>query len=423
MKILALVHMLSCPPESGATKRIYHLLRETVSSHDVSIIAFGTPAEAERAWDVFGNLCSEIRFVDRRRSKWVTLFKLLWLLITGVGVMKESLSKEVQRAVDEICEKHSFDLIAASSPVYLYYRLPSGIPVVADSQNVEYEIFYRTYRETTNLLLKVYSYLQYLMVRKQEIKTWRRADIMLTTSERDKQKIRDHVPEKPVFVIPNGVDIVYFAPPVSTAPEPSSLIFTGVMNYFPNDHGMLYFLEAVFPLILEKIPNMRITVAGSNPSRRLQRYSSKNVTITGYVPDVRPYMVRSSIYVIPLLVGGGTRLKALEAMAMKIPIVSTTIGVEGINIRQGESVLCADTAGEFADAVVRLSRNERLRQQIAEAAFGIAVREYSWGAIGHSLEEAYQFAKHPDGVPPMDSDHPRSIEIRDLRETASRGRP
>jgi glycosyltransferase involved in cell wall biosynthesis len=418
MRILALVHMLSYPPESGATKRIFHLLRETVSRHDVSIIAFGTPDEAKRAREFFGGSCTDILFVNRSRPKWMILVKLVWLLITGVGVMKESLSKEIQSAIDEMAKQYSFDLVAASSPVYLYYRLPAGVPVVADTQNVEYEVFFRTYRETTNLLLKVYSYLQYRMVRKEEIKTWRRSDVMLATSERDKEQIRGHVPQKPVFVVPNGVDVGYFVPAKGSTPEPHSLVFTGVMNYFPNDHGILYFLDRVFPLILRQLPDVRITIVGSNPSRRLQRHSSGNVTITGYVPDVRPYMARSSIYVIPLLVGGGTRLKALEAMAMKIPIVSTTIGVEGINIRDGESVLCADTPERFAQSVVRLCKDDHLRQQIAETAFRIALAEYSWSAVGRTLEDSYHYAKGPGDTSGKAPDHMMKTGTQDIREAA-----
>lgn len=419
MKILALVHMLSYPPESGATKRIFHLLRETVSRHEVSIIAFGTPEEAKRASAFFGDSCADIRFVDRTRSKWATLFKLAWLLVTGVGIMKESLSKEIQSAIDDLAGKHTFDLVAASSPVYLYYRLPAGVPVVADTQNVEYEVLSRTYRETTNVLLKIYWYLQYLMMRKEEIKTWRLSDVMLATSERDKKKIRDHVPSTPVFVIPNGVDVGYFIPARGKTPEPHSLVFTGVMNYFPNEHGILYFLHEVFPLILRRLPDARITVVGSNPSRRLQRYSSENVTITGYVSDVRPFMARSSVYVIPLHVGGGTRLKALEAMAMKIPIVSTTVGVEGINIRDGESVLCADTPNTFAEAVIRLCENVPLGRQIAEAAYRVALAEYSWNAIGNALEASFQFATQPVAALRQAQIRKTTQAIPDFRERAT----
>jgi glycosyltransferase involved in cell wall biosynthesis len=198
---------------------------------------------------------------------------------------------------------------------------------------------------------------------------------LLTTSERDLEIFKKDLPQKKMCTIPNGTDLHYFAPQ-QTCPEPMTMVFTGLMNYYPNDHGALYFLEKVFPLILSSVPGARIFIVGAKPSRRLQRHASKNVIITGFVEDVRPFVARAQISVIPILIGGGTRLKALESMAMKKPIVSTTIGCEGINLMHEDSALFADTAEDFAKAVVRLFDDASLRARLAQKAYANVVEQY-----------------------------------------------
>ncbi|MCZ6775883.1 MAG: glycosyltransferase, partial [Ignavibacteria bacterium] len=164
------------------------------------------------------------------------------------------------------------------------------------------------------------------------------------------------------------------------------MAFTGLMNYYPNDHGALYFLDKIFPLILSSVPGARIFIVGAKPSRRLQRRVSKNVIITSFVEDVRPFVARAQIAVIPILIGEGTRLKALELMAMKKPIVSTTIRCEGINLTHEESALFADTAEDFAKAVVRLFDDASLRARLAQKAYANVVEQYGWDAIGRKLD-------------------------------------
>jgi glycosyltransferase involved in cell wall biosynthesis len=162
------------------------------------------------------------------------------------------------------------------------------------------------------------------------------------------------------------------------------------MNYYPNHHGLLWFLDEVFPQILDGVPDARIFVVGANPSKSIMKRATENIIITGYVDDVRPYVARAQVFVIPLLIGGGTRLKALEAMAMKRPIVSTTLGCEGIHLKHGESVLFGDTPKDFADAVIRMFGDAGLRSKLVESAYANVVAHYSWDAIGKNLEHVHQ---------------------------------
>jgi glycosyltransferase involved in cell wall biosynthesis len=146
----------------------------------------------------------------------------------------------------------------------------------------------------------------------------------------------------------------------------------------------------VLPLIEEKVPKVKLYVVGKNPPDAITSRATDRIIVTGTVPDVRPYVWRSSVYVVPLRMGGGTRLKVAEALSMKKPMVSTRIGCEGIDLTDGESVLMADSPRDFADSVVRLLGDVRLRKVLSENGANVAKRKYDWNVIGETLEEIYQ---------------------------------
>jgi glycosyltransferase involved in cell wall biosynthesis len=198
---------------------------------------------------------------------------------------------------------------------------------------------------------------------------------------------KQDMPEQNMTVIQNGAGEGFFED-LGIEPEPFTMVFTGLFTHLPNSQGMVWFLRKVFPRILEEAPEARIYVVGKSPTRELLAMASESVIVTGFVEDVRPYMARSQVFVVPLLAGGGIRGKALEAMAMRKPIVTTTVGVEGIHLRDQESALFADTPGTFAKAVIRMFRDSDLRERIARNAFVTAQQHYKWAAKGRELDRA-----------------------------------
>jgi glycosyltransferase involved in cell wall biosynthesis len=162
------------------------------------------------------------------------------------------------------------------------------------------------------------------------------------------------------------------------------------MDFYPNRHGITLFLDEVFPRILQQIPDARIYVVGTNPPGDIRRRASSNVIVTGFVEDVRPYMAKGEVYIIPLWIGGGIRGKALEAMAMKKPIVTTNVGCESIQLKHEESALFADTAEEFARAVVRLFNDKSLREKLALQAHANVLRFYDWSKQGEALNKVFE---------------------------------
>jgi glycosyltransferase involved in cell wall biosynthesis len=382
-------HNLAYPPQSGVQKRNFHLLEETVKRHEVTIVSYGSPADEASIRQYFRNRNCRIAYVDCSAPKWINLLKRIKIMLLRKSLLQISATRRMQHALDEIYRKHGFDLIFLSSPALLHYRKPAAIPCVIDAHNVEYDLHYRSYQNAKNILSRVYFYDQYRLMKQDEIGLCRQPNILLTTSERDKALFEKDLPDQFIRVIPNGVDLNYFLPQ-ETQELPHSMVFSGMMNYLPNNRGILYFLDNVMPLILKKIPDAKIFIVGAAPSKTLMEHANEHVVVTGRVEDVRPYIAQAQVYVIPLLIGGGTRLKALEASAMKKPIVSTSIGCEGIDFHDGESALFADTPEAFSEAVLQLFDNREYRSRLAERAYSIVSRKYSWQEIGDQLNSVFE---------------------------------
>jgi glycosyltransferase involved in cell wall biosynthesis len=388
MKILMICHASPYPTESGATKRIFHLLQQTASRHEVSLIAIGTPEQESRFREHAGVPCRRTRFVSVKRSRARLGWRLVWNLVRGRSTAWLLHSAEVQRTIDAFASEERFDLVHCSLALLGLYRLPAGTPLVADTQNVEYDAMRRSYEETRPGIRKLFFYLNYRFMKREEIAFASRFHALFATSERDGAIFRQDMPDLPVTVVPNGVDLRFFRP-MKGERDRGMLIFTGIMNYYPNEHGILYFLDHVLPLILRRAPHTVVQIVGAHPSKELQKRAGRNVIVTGRVEDVRPYIARSEVFIIPLLIGGGTRLKALEAMAMKVPIVSTTLGCEGIEFAEPDSVVFGDSPVEFSEAVLRLLSDPDRRNQLAERSSRTAER-YSWESIGMTLDSAHR---------------------------------
>jgi glycosyltransferase involved in cell wall biosynthesis len=403
MKIVALFHTLTFPPESGVTKRTFHLLEELARRHEVTVVAAGSATDAEGVRARLGDRCPRIVFVDGRRPRWVNLLVRIWLLVRRRSLLRHSLTRRFQAALDEVFAADRFDAVFLSSPLMGYYRRPAGLPLVTDTHNVEYDMAHRFYRQARNPVSRLYLWDQYRLLRRDELAACAGGDALLTTSERDRTVFAQDLPHQKIHVIPNGVDLDTFAPSAEE-PVPHSMVFTGLMGYRPNSEGITWFLDQVFPLIQAEVPDATLAIVGSGPSRALLARASDRITVTGWVKDIRPYVSRGQVYLVPLLVGGGTRLKALEAMAMRKPIVTTSVGCEGIDLVPGESALFEDDPRAFAAAVVRLFRDRDLRTRLAGRAHALAAERYGWGAIGELLDRVVRAvapAAERAGSPPL----------------------
>jgi len=226
-----------------------------------------------------------------------------------------------------------------------------------------------------------------------EARALRRFDGVLAVSDADRQSFARLYPDavrRPIHVVQTGVDTDYFTP-THEPPRASHIVFTGSMDWLPNEDAMLFFCDQVLPRIRAEMPAARLSIVGRAPTPAVRRLAdAAAVRVTGRVDDVRPFMSEAAVYVVPLRIGGGTRLKIFEAMAMGKAVVSTTVGAEGLPVISGEHLLLADDPAAFARAVTTLLRDATLRARLGCAARSLVLERYDWSAVAGSMEDALE---------------------------------
>ena len=393
MKILWVKAGGLTPPDSGGKKRSYHMLRELARRHAVTFFSF----YAEHAGDAHPQLteffervvCIPLRIpIPRSRGEALHFARYLFSPLPYT-VAKHS-RPNVKAALNSLLEAESYDAIvcdfvaAAGVIPWAHAR-----PKILFTHNIEAQIWRRHFETAPNPIWKSITWGEYRKMRRYERVCLQKADHVLAVSENDKEEFARSIDGNRISVIPTGVDTDYFCPDDGCGEQPDELVFTGAMEWLPNVDAILYFAQHILPMIREKVPNVRLTVAGRTPSQRLLALagSDKQIRVTGSVEDIRPFVREASVYVVPLRIGGGTRLKIFEAMAMGKAIVSTTIGAEGLPVTDGKEILIADDAQDFADAVVSLLRHPEKRRQLGSAARHLVECNYRWGSVTDQLEE------------------------------------
>ncbi len=389
MKILHFIPYIPTPPTFGGALRIYHLLKHNYENHDLTIAGFSDSGSIKELQKAFPGVEDKIYLLDRPfKKRFKRLSQTYSLFTNNSNWYLRTSSQALQQVVDDLVEKNDYDLVQFEFPVMCQIQIKSGAKTIMDAHNVEYDNFQRMYKLAKSPFRKYFYKREYEKFFVEEIELASRQDAIFTTSYRDKNIFHNHLPEKPIHVIPNGVDTDFFTPSEQQA-EPNSLVFTGMMGYVPNNDGICYFIDHVLPLVRQKIPDIKLYVVGKNPPASVRKRASDNIIVTGFVDDVRPYVHRSSVYVVPLRMGGGTRLKVLEALAMKKPVVTTSIGCEGIEVVNNEHLLIADKAKDFAESVIKLLKDKKEVKRLSDNGYELIDKKYKWSAIGQQMEGAF----------------------------------
>jgi glycosyltransferase involved in cell wall biosynthesis len=296
-------------------------------------------------------------------------------------------SPDMQDAIDQAVATTRYRVAILESSFLGYYRLPPDMMVVLDQHNVESEILYRSGRQERSRMRRVYNMLEYVKYRADEVRFCRRADLIIATSERDRMHMVNWGDLPPCVVIPNGVDTGYFSSRLDDAAvSAASVVFTGTMSYAPNAEAVLYFAHDIWPSVRRRAPEATLAIVGQGPPPVVSRLAElPGITVTGSVPDVRPYIAGAQVVVAPLRIGGGTRLKILEAMAMSRAVVSSSIGCEGLDVEDGRHLLIADEPASFAARVVDLLSNPEQRSALGCAGRRLVEERYDWATLGAQL--------------------------------------
>ncbi|MDI6802822.1 MAG: glycosyltransferase family 4 protein [Bacteroidota bacterium] len=389
MKLLHIMPYSPVPPTFGGALRIYNLLRQMTKNHEVTLITFGNSNTEFELRSHFDTNLKNIHVLNYPYLKPFKRFNQLFSLFNKSSfAFRRTYHQETQRLIDGIVTSDNFDIVQTEFPHMASYKINSDAIKIMDAHNVEYSILKYQWQHTSSPLRKIFYHKEFQKIFHEEITVCRRQDALLVTSADDKNTLDKDVPDVPKYIVPNGVDTNYFIPSTEK-PKPHTLVFSGAMSYIPNYDGILYFLDNIFPLITKSIPDTKLYIVGNMPPKNLLKRASENIIITGYTDDVRPYIWRSSVYIVPLRMGSGTRLKVLEALSMKKPIVTTTIGCEGIDVENGRTAIITDEPQAFAEAVIRILKDPYQSKNLIDNGFELVKKRYDWSVIGEKLDNVY----------------------------------
>ncbi len=394
----ALVVMRNAPtPTTGANMRNLALLRALCAVSAVSLLIIADdPAHETTLAQPAAGLLAELRVVAATPPSRKRLYQLAGLLLDRPSMVWRNSSAEAARALRDLLARRAFDLVYFEG-IAVTGSAPRGGPaLVIDEHNLEWELLERSAQRAESALRRLQNDRESHALKRYELAMLGRADLVIVTSEREREALRALLPQRRVTVVPNGVDIERFAPDAPTMPagaEPEiagRVVFTGSMDYHPNEQAARFFAEQCWPLIRAARPDATWTIVGANPPASVARLADEanGIIVTGSVPDTRPYIARAQVAIAPLLVGGGTRLKILEALAMGKAMVSTSLGAEGLDLVADEHLLIADEPSAFAQATLRALDTADLRTRLGAAGREAVVRQYSWERSGRALREA-----------------------------------
>lgn len=392
MKILWLKTELLHPVEKGGRIRSYNMLKELKRNCQITYLTLDDGTADANARELASEYCHELVTIpQRRREKFTTGFyvDLLFNLVSSLPyAIKKYESPAMRREVAKRVAGGRFDVLVCDflAPAV---NVPPQVACasVLFQHNVEAMIWKRHYEVQTNPAKKAYLYRQWQKMRAFEAKMCPQFDCVIAVSREDREQMQQEYGVEAIYDVPTGVDTAFFRPSGELKRKPENLVFTGSMDWLPNEDAIRYFTEQILPRIKQAVPGITLTVVGRDPYPGLVELSKRDpsVVITGRVADVRPYMEEAAVYIVPLRIGGGTRLKIYEAMAMEKPIVSTSIGAEGLPVANGEEIILADTPVSFAEAVVKLLRQESLAAEIGKRAAAKVREQFGWDTVADSF--------------------------------------
>lgn len=405
MRVLQIAPRVCWPLDTGAKLRNFHLARVLSEHAEVTLLAF---TDTQESWADFLNFYQQV--ITVKRTTGYTPAKLLKGAFgpTPLPVLNYT-TEAMKQALTGLFEKSDFDFVQLES-IHMGACLPiiraarNRPAVICDWHNIESDLMSRYAEREASLFRRAYARRTARLMSQFENHALRDFDAHLTVSPDDAGRLRELKPDAEIRVIENGVDTTRYsdkeierayAASATRSPKRNRIIFVGSMDYHANIDAVISFAREVWPVLHLERPELIFTVVGRDPANEVRALASlPGVEITGTVDDVRPFYREAAAAIVPLRVGGGSRLKILEAMAAGVPIVSTTLGAEGLNVQNGENILIADSNQDFSAAVVGLVNNDEQREQLGKAGRELVALRYDWGKVGGELASMYHEMKN-----------------------------
>lgn len=393
MKVLFLAHLFPLPLDSGGKIKSFYTLRALAREHEVSVLAFLRTADEEKRISELRGICPNLELIPLRRGKLRQLADLgLSLLTNRSFIVSRDFRVQMRDAVRSAIDEFQPDVVHIDHlQMAQFVDFDAGYKTVLDHHNVESMIIKRVGEAPGSPFVRLYSRIEWPKLQRYELDICRKCDRIITVSEEDKQTLASLEPSLDnIASVPIGVDVDYFDGVVRD-PASSNILSIATMYWPPNVDSMLYFHKDILPLVRKEVPDCTLTIAGQRPVQSIQSLASDLGTrVTGYVEDSRDYARDCGVFIVPLRSGSGVRVKILNAMAMGLPVVSTSVGAEGLDVISGEHLLIADTPKDFAESVVRVLRDSDLAARLGQNARDQVRENYSWDTIGRRLLGVYE---------------------------------
>jgi glycosyltransferase involved in cell wall biosynthesis len=393
MRILLLTQVLPYPPDSGPKVKTYHVLKYLAEQHEVTLVSFVRDTDKPEYIAHLQNLCHQVITVPITRSPLRDLLFLGKSLLTGQPwMMLRDERPEMRAALAELAATTTFDVVHADQLNMGQYALPfTGSRQVLDLHNALW-VLYKRMAETQPLTnpLKYILLRDWRLLKRYEGRLCRQFDAVTAVSDEDRAALVEAGARDDITVIPIAVDTTQQAQ-VERKPSGPHIIHIGTMYWQPNIDGITWFLDTIYPRIRERVPDVRCTLIGARPPASIVERGEHDpsLTVTGYVEDPLPYFEDASMMVVPLLAGGGMRVKILNALTEGIPMVSTTVGCEGIAVTHNEDILIADTPQDFTGACIRLLTDAALNARITATGRRTVENTYDYRQACRPLDTIY----------------------------------
>jgi O-antigen biosynthesis protein len=388
LKILFVCPYIPYPASHGGAVRMYNLLKQLARQHEIFLLSF---VENEQELAGIGHLeefCREVKLILREES-W-RRDNVLWL--KPQSSLNEFYAKDFKQSLYQMVDEYDIDIVQYEyTQMAQYMRHFPRAKNVLTEHDLTFVTRYRYWRIIPWSKEKLRGFIRWAVMYVYELDICRNFDLICTVSTNDKELLLGYDSRLRVTdAAPTGADTGYYSPGDRLQVERNTLLFVGFFKHLPNVEGILFFLREIYPLIKQKIPDVRLYIVGANPPPGVTEYETdSSITITGFVDDLREYYAKATAFMVPILRGAGTRVKIFEAMAAGIPIVSTTLGAEGIAVADGDDILLADAPEAFAERVIALLSNPDLQKDLAVNARNLVVEKYDWASIARDLAREY----------------------------------
>ena len=392
MKILFLSPESPFPPDHGHHLRTFNILKTLSNQNEIFFLGFAKHKRELEYVKELKKFCVSVDLLLVPEVKWKIFLSLLFNFFSPLPyTVQKFVHKKASKRIKQIVRENKIDIVHFDLlHMGTYYKDVRNLQKILENHNVESLRMLRWAQIEKNVLTKLYLYLQYLKLYRFEKTTCPKFDKCTVVSDFDQNVLMKMSPSASFVKIPNGVDVEYFKPQNVEFIE-NSLIWTGGLGDANNSNAVHYFLDEILPLIQLKIPNVKVRFLGKAMTTKVlsKAQENPNIQAIGYVDDVRPHIHRSSVFFAPLLSGSGTKLKVLNALSLGKAVVTTSIGAEGINVKNGENIVIADDPREFADKTVYLLQNPEIAKNMGGKARQVVEKYYDWRIIGQKIYNVY----------------------------------